>query len=85
MRDWQATWRIDDQYIAHRSGIVCEWASYSGVETARLIAAAPELLMALNEVLDDLDDPNMPEISAATISRARQAVAKAGVRGKKYA
>ena len=72
------TWRIDGQYISHDHGVVCQWASYSGIATARLIAAAPDLVMALNDVIDDLDDPNMAEVSAATISRARQALAKTG-------
>ncbi len=47
---------------------------------ARLIAAAPDLLAILAEMLadsDDVDEGKLPRISAATIVRARQIIAKA--------
>jgi len=47
---------------------------------ARLIAAAPDLLEMLQEMIadsDDVDDGKLPRISAATLVRARQAIAKA--------
>jgi hypothetical protein len=46
----------------------------------RLIAAAPELYQSLLEMVedsDDVDDGELPKISAATLTRARQALAKA--------
>ena len=46
----------------------------------RLIAAAPELYQSLLEMIEDsdgVDDGELPKISAATLSRARQALAKA--------
>lgn len=45
-----------------------------------LIAAAPELYQSLLEMVedsDDVDDGELPKISAATLTRARQALAKA--------
>jgi len=47
---------------------------------AALIAAAPRLLAALNDLLADCDDVldgKLPEISATTLTRARQARANA--------
>lgn len=47
---------------------------------ADLIAAAPELYQSLLEMVedsDDVDDKKLPKIPAATLTRARQALAKA--------
>lgn len=49
-------------------------------EDAPLIAAAPDLLSALRDLIadsDDVDDGKLPAISAVALTRARQAVAKA--------
>ena len=69
----------DESFIADCEGLE-PGGCPSDEANARLVAAAPELYQSLLEMVedsDDVDDGDLPKISAATLTRARQALAKA--------
>jgi hypothetical protein len=66
-------WNVSSQI--EENGIAV--AMVRGDANARLIAAAPELLEVLNDLLCDLDTLNIPYRNEAICERARAAIAKA--------
>lgn len=62
-------WRIDPRVAD------VFWVNKTGAANARLIAAAPDLLAALRELIADRDAHGWPDFPAS--ERARAAIAKA--------
>jgi len=76
-----APWSVSDQYILDAQGFaVCKWSPYCYMETALVLKAAPDLLEALEELLEQIDDSGIRDSSWAEAlcrNRARVAIAKA--------
>lgn len=75
-------WQVADceHFMSYVGGHEYELSSAEQRANANLIAAAPDLYQSLLEMVedsDDVDDGKLPKISAATLTRARQALAKA--------
>lgn len=56
--------------------LCCEVLSFNTKEDSRLIAAAPDLLMALQEIVDAADGTGWAQLDA-TFTKARAAIARA--------
>ena len=72
INDRPALWEIQDQ---HR-GVIATVESVNAAD-ARLIAAAPDLLAALCDLLDEADLNEVDEYTAPKIEAARAAIARA--------
>ena len=72
INDRPALWEIQDR---HR-GVIATVESVNAAD-ARLIAAAPDLLAALRDLLDEADLNEVDEYTAPKIEAARAAIARA--------
>lgn len=77
--DWYAVpWHVAEgpAQVRHKDGwLVCEVPADS---YAALIAASPDILKALDELVDSLDSGYVPDGDGLILKEARAALAKAG-------
>ncbi len=72
-------WKIDEQYVRGRkdSDVICQWGNYTDEVDARLIAAAPDMLEALQRIMAAYETSHSAKTRADAWTQVRAAIAKA--------